>query len=128
MSMYRLLSALLTIAILAVSGVADAHPRGGHYFGRYYSHPSFEFYFGAPLYTRPYYPYHYPYYPYYPPEIVTVPVEPPVYIEREAPSRPAQQLSPGYWYYCNDPEGYYPYVKECPSGWLQVNPVPPSPR
>lgn len=125
MSTVRLFLALLTLATLAVSGVADAHPRGGRYYGRYHGHPRFGFYFGAPLYTRPFYPY--PYYPYYPPEIVTIPVEPPVYIEREAP-RSDQSLSPGYWYYCTDPEGYYPYVKECPSGWLQVNPVPPSTR
>ena len=26
------------------------------------------------------------------------------------------------WYYCNDTKAYYPYVSECPSGWLQVVP------
>lgn len=31
----------------------------------------------------------------------------------------------GYWYYCTDPEGYYPYVRDCPRGWMQV--VPSSP-
>ena len=30
-----------------------------------------------------------------------------------------------YWYYCTDPEGYYPYLEDCPTGWLQV--VPKSP-
>ena len=31
------------------------------------------------------------------------------------------------WYYCRNPEGYFPYVKECPSGWQTVpaQPVPP---
>ena len=24
------------------------------------------------------------------------------------------------WYYCNDAKAYFPYVRECPSGWLQV--------
>jgi hypothetical protein len=41
---------------------------------------------------------------------------------------PAPQQQ-GYWYYCQNPQGYYPYVKECPAGWLQVvpQPTPPSP-
>jgi hypothetical protein len=41
-----------------------------------------------------------------------------------------QDMGPGYggagaWYHCNKPEGYYPYVKECRSGWEQV-PANPS--
>lgn len=32
---------------------------------------------------------------------------------------------PGSWYHCNKPEGYYPYVKECRSGWEEV-PASPS--
>lgn len=38
------------------------------------------------------------------------------------PPRPAR---PAYYYYCRDPEGYYPRVPNCPSGWLRV--VPPGP-
>ena len=30
---------------------------------------------------------------------------------------------PTYWYYCQNPAGYYPYVSQCPRGWLTV--VPP---
>ena len=30
--------------------------------------------------------------------------------------------SSGYWYFCPDSQAYYPYVLECPSGWLQVVP------
>jgi hypothetical protein len=32
-----------------------------------------------------------------------------------------------YWYYCDNPQGYYPYVKSCPGGWMKVVPetVPP---
>jgi hypothetical protein len=72
---------------------------------------------GYPWFYPPYYP---P--PYYPP-VVTVPAQPPVYIEREeAPAVPPQNA---YWYYCHDPEGYYPYVKECPGGWQAVSPTPP---
>ena len=43
-----------------------------------------------------------------------------------APAPPTAYVQqPRYWYYCRDPEGYYPYVNECPSGWMQV--VPQSP-
>jgi hypothetical protein len=33
------------------------------------------------------------------------------------------------WYYCSNPQGYYPYIKNCPGGWLTVVPnvTPPSP-
>jgi hypothetical protein len=35
----------------------------------------------------------------------------------------APQSEPAsFWYYCNDAKAYYPYVRECPSGWLQVVP------
>ena len=35
-----------------------------------------------------------------------------------------QQVVPNYQYYCQDPEGYYPDVDECPDGWQQVAPQP----
>jgi FKBP-type peptidyl-prolyl cis-trans isomerase FkpA/FKBP-type peptidyl-prolyl cis-trans isomerase FklB len=40
-------------------------------------------------------------------------------------SQPSAQTAPqseqaSFWYYCNDAKAYYPYVRECPSGWLQV--------
>jgi len=42
-------------------------------------------------------------------------------------SGPAAQTAPqgkqaSSWYYCNDAKAYYPYVRECPSGWKQVVP------
>ena len=33
-----------------------------------------------------------------------------------------------YWAYCQDPEGYYPYVPDCPGGWITVVPTPPAPE
>lgn len=33
-----------------------------------------------------------------------------------------QQPPQPYWYYCQNPGGYYPYVQQCPNGWLQVVP------
>jgi FKBP-type peptidyl-prolyl cis-trans isomerase FkpA len=42
-------------------------------------------------------------------------------------SQPSAQTAPqsgqaSFWYYCNDAQAYYPYVRQCPSGWLQVVP------
>ncbi|MDP1557668.1 MAG: hypothetical protein Q8K59_12310 [Nitrosomonas sp.] len=56
---------------------------------------------------------------------IVVPVTPPVYIQQEQ-TRPVQPQT-NYWHYCRNPEGYYPYVKQCPDGWLQVAPQPPAP-
>lgn len=61
----------------------------------------------------------------YPPYYASPPV---VY----QPTPPASQVGPPaqqYWYSCENPRGYYPYVKECPGGWKQVvpQPTPPNP-
>jgi hypothetical protein len=42
---------------------------------------------------------------------------PPVVVPPPAPLQP-----PAYWYYCQDPQGYYPYTRECPGGWMTVAP------
>ena len=36
------------------------------------------------------------------------------------------QPQPQYWSYCPDTQAYYPYVTQCPSGWLTVVPAPPA--
>ena len=119
----RLALILSVFAALNVSTAkADPHFHGRHFGGGYYRHPSFGLYFGLPLWPRYYDPY--PYYPYYPPAVVPVPSSPPVYIERSPPAV-NQPLPSGYWYYCDNPQGYYPYVTDCPMGWRQVDPVPP---
>jgi hypothetical protein len=48
---------------------------------------------------------------------------PPLIIQQETPVyvQPEQE-EPYYWYYCQDPQGYYPYVKTCPGGWMKVVP------
>lgn len=71
---------------------------GSNYYGSYYS----------------------PYYAY--PPAVVVPPAPPVYIQQAAPA--TQNFQPGYWYYCSNPEGYYPYIKVCLNTWQQVEPRP----
>lgn len=63
-----------------------------------------------------YYP---PYYAYPQPPVVVQ--QPNVYLQQ--PSAPQEQT---YWYYCKDSQAYYPYVKECPSGWMKVVPSPPA--
>ena len=60
----------------------------------------------------------------YPP-VITVPSPPPVYIEQNNGQLANNQQSNYWWYYCQNPQGYYPYVKECPAGWQLVTPQPP---
>jgi hypothetical protein len=107
---------VLALLVSMTSSLVMAH--GGHYRG--HGGYGFGFYSGFP------WPFYYPFYPpyyTYPPAIVTVPAPPQVYIQRDsrqtAPQRPAN-----YWYYCRDPDGYYPYVRQCPGGWQQVAPLP----
>lgn len=45
-----------------------------------------------------------------------------VVVEEPQPSGPPPTP---YWYWCNDPKGYYPYVAQCPTGWTPVPAVPP---
>jgi hypothetical protein len=119
---YALLLILLLGSIAAGSAWADR----GHFRGHHRSYSHFGLVIGVPLAWPGYYrPYYSPYYPpyYYDPPVVAVPSSPPVYIERaDAGAAPAQS---NYWYYCDNPQGYYPYVKECPAGWQKVVPQPP---
>ena len=113
---------ILGVMLLGVAASTSALARHG-------GHVRFGFYFGAPFYAPWHYPAPYYYYPpYYPPAVVTVPSSPPVYIEQgpgaQAAPAPAAQ-SESYWYYCTDLKAYYPYVKECPAGWMRVVPQPP---
>lgn len=127
---------LLTILVaVAISPLASArghgggHPRshwdGGHrnfggFYGGFYG-PGFGFYSGPAFGYGWRQPYYQPYY-YAPPPVITVqPVTPPVYIEQNQ-----QPLPNNYWYYCRNPEGYYPYVKQCQGQWQQVAPQPPT--
>jgi hypothetical protein len=55
--------------------------------------------------------YYYPPPAYYPPQPVVVAPQP-------APPTISPQAQT--WYYCDNPQGYYPYVSSCYSGWRQV--------
>ena len=135
MKLFKSLSLAVLLASLLTSGMALAD-RGGHH-GGYHGHghggASIGFYFGPsplfyqPYYARPYYPYPYAYA--YPPVVISPPAPqaPPVYIEQaQAAPQPEQSASSEdyYWYHCDKPEGYYPYIKECPAGWQKVAPEP----
>lgn len=55
---------------------------------------------------------------------------PPVVVERQPVV--VQSLPPGpapqsFWYHCQNPAGYYPYVSVCPGGWTPVPASPPPP-
>lgn len=93
----------------------------------------------APTYGVPYHyaPFHGPYWsaPVYP-QVVPVPVEPPVYIERADQVGAEASLAPqpegsaaqGWWYWCANPEGFHPDVADCPGGWQPVAPRPQDAR
>jgi hypothetical protein len=90
---------------------------GGHFVPRFRT----SVFIGVPLYA--------PFYFYPPPPPYFYDVAPalapaPAYIEQFPGQTVPQQAS--YWYYCSSSNAYYPYVKDCPEGWQQVAPQPPS--
>lgn len=123
----RFLKPALVLALLIGAIVAgNAWAGSGHHHHRH-SRASIGFSVGAPLYWPAYVPSWYggwpaygpgwygdPYYRYGAPLVVQV--EPPVYIERaDPPAKPT-------WYYCSNPQGYYPYVTQCSTDWRPVAP------
>jgi hypothetical protein len=115
---------LLTAIALVVAtlGCGAAWADRGH--GR--GHVSFGINLGVPFSPWYYPPYYYP----YPPVVAVQPAPPPVYVERGADylDAPGPSATSNYWYYCPSPAGYYPYVNQCPSGWMTVLPQAPGPR
>jgi hypothetical protein len=84
------------------------HGRYGSRFGWWWVVGGLWYWYPAPIYPYPD--------PYTPPVVVQVPTTPAVPPHAQAPS----------WYYCAQPEGYYPYIAACPGGWQTV-PATPSP-
>jgi hypothetical protein len=119
-----LLFSLLIACML--SSVAWAYP--GHHGNFHHTRARVGVFIGVPLGGAYYYPprYYYPpdYY-YSPAPVVVAPASPPVYVE-QADQQASAQLEPNYWYYCQNPQGYYPYVKECSTSWQKVAPQPSS--
>ncbi len=108
--MKRSVCLILGVMILILASALPSYAGGHFYFrGSVWIGPGW---WGPP------YPYYYPYYN-----------EPPVIIERQSPvyvQPNRQKEEQDYWYYCTKPEGYYPYIKRCPGGWLKVVPSSPS--
>jgi hypothetical protein len=129
-----LLGLVFSGAVWAHGGQGHGHHRGHSGLGvgivigagwasmPYYGYP--RYYYAPPVYYSPYpSTYAYP----YPAQVVTVsPPAPPIYIE-QAPQASAAQGS-NYWYYCSNPQGYYPSVNACSMGWQKVAPQPSSPK
>ena len=114
----------LLVLLLVTSAVPGYAGHGGGHGGPHFGHGRHHFghgghgFFGPRLgvgigaYWGPYWdPYWAPYAA--PPVVVTPP--PQVYIPPAPPT----------WYYCDNPQGYYPSVPQCPSGWRPVTPTPP---
>jgi len=101
----------LAIAAVAMAGSADAAWgwRGGFWGPRFFG-PTIGFGIYAPLYV--------------PPPVVYAP--PPVVVQPGyvAPPAPAAvmpaQPNPANWYYCSNPQGYYPYIRQCSGQWMTV--------
>lgn len=136
--------ALLAAAAACLSGTAHAARWNvGVFLG-----PPAPYYYPpvpAPYYYAPYSPYPpfppYPAYAPYPPAyygppvdygppVVIQPPEPDVYIERSqtAPLNTQRASSGRTWWYCAASKSYYPYVKECSSGWREVPNAPEQKR
>lgn len=127
--MQRIVKILLAVALLAGAGgsYADGHHHHGHggsrlHFGLVIG-PTWGPWYNYPPYPAPVY---------YPP--VVVERQPTIYVEQvptvppaPVPVAPAVNPQPvNYWYYCQAAQAYYPYVKQCPGGWVKVLPQPPA--
>jgi len=124
MKRWKQIAVALTACLLGAVLALPAHAQH-RYGGR--GHPHIGFSIGIPI-GWPYwgwYPYPY-YYPPYQSNVVVVPSEPTVYVERpDAQSAQGTPEATGSWYYCAGAGAYYPYVRECPGGWQRVAPRPP---
>ncbi len=121
--MKKIICIAVAAMALLLAGVSTGHAsRGGHG-----GHGRVDVWVGPGWgpWWGPYYPYYpYYYYPYHVAPPVVIREEPGEYVHR---NMTPQASEPVYWYFCRDPEGYYPYVKKCPKGWLKVVPPATSP-
>jgi hypothetical protein len=111
--MKRIIYIFVGVIILLLVGIVPVYAHGGVNFG-----------IGIgigpvwPFWGPPYYPYYYQQQP------VVIQQQAPVY-EQQAPQGEAPQY---FWYYCQEANAYYPYVKQCPGGWMKVVPTPGPPK
>ena len=105
---------VLVVVALLVSAAAPSNADAWRGHGRVFVG------IGGPFWGWGWDPFWYPpYYSYAPP--VVIQQQPLAYTQQQAqPAPEAQQAY--YWYYCADAKAYYPYVQQCPAGWLKVVP------
>ena len=119
-------TAKFAIAIALAAGTIASNPTWAD---RGHSRVTFGINLGVPISPWYYPPYYYPYPPMYPvpmyPNIVAAPPSPPVYIEKGGEPSAVPAPASSYWYYCPNPQGYYPYITECQAAWLTVLPQSP---
>jgi hypothetical protein len=121
-----LVTVLFASAIPGYAWRGGGHKGGGHGFHGGHSWKGHGFHGGHgwggvrfSIRVRPYWgPYGYPY-------VYTYPYPPQVYVQPVLPLPVQPPAAPPVWYYCDHPEGYYPYVQQCPGGWRTV---PQSPQ
>jgi hypothetical protein len=125
---------VILVVLLWISAVPGHTDRGGHGYrghgyrghghrghwhrGHWHRGPRV---FISPRVVVPFGPYWRPYWAPYPYPPVVVAPSPRVYVQPSVPVQPP----PGYWYYCDAAQAYYPYVQQCPGGWRPVTPTPP---
>ena len=66
-----------------------------------------------------------PFFDYPPYRTVVIEPVPLVYIE-QAPRVAPDNEATRYWYYCAETRAYYPYINQCPGGWIKVLPQVPA--
>ena len=117
--MKKVIGVMLAAMALLLGSALPGHAwrgHGGHHgYGHYGSGYGYHGYgqYGYRTYGYRTYGYRYPYryYQYVAPK--DSPQQPTVYVQQQT-----------YWYYCETAKAYYPYVQQCPSGWVRV--VPPT--
>lgn len=119
---------IFLLALLA-SSVAWAHGSRGHH-GNHHSRAQVgvDIIIGAPVWHYRTYPRYYAQqqaYIYSYPPVIAMQSSPPVFIER-GDEQSLNQTPQAFWYYCDNPQGYYPNVNSCPSGWRPVPAQPPT--
>jgi hypothetical protein len=51
---------------------------------------------------------------------------PPAIVVQQAPPVPTGLPPAQFWYFCDNPKGYYPYVAACNGPWREVPATPPA--
>ena len=98
-------------------GPLNGYPVGGPR----HHHGSYAIFFFGPGWG--FYPYDYLWT--YPPAVSLVQPADINYVEK--PELEEEEARSPHWYYCYEPAGYYPAVKECTGSWYPVAPIPAQP-